>query len=57
MLVKLDGKDSPTVVNELTKNASQIASELYKSLTWGKGTEKCMAQRFHDGHRHSGLLL
>jgi IS30 family transposase len=39
MLVKLDGKDSPTVVNALIKNARKLPQELYKSLTWDRGTE------------------
>ena len=39
MLVKLDGKDSQTVVNALIKNASKLPQELYKSLTWDRGTE------------------
>ena len=39
MLVKLDGKDSQTVVNALIKNAQQLPQEIYKSLTWDRGTE------------------
>jgi len=39
MLVKLDGKDSQTVVNALIKNAHKLPQELYKSLTWDRGTE------------------
>ena len=39
MLVKLDGKDSQTVVNALIKNARKLPQELYKSLTWDRGTE------------------
>lgn len=39
MLVKLDGKDSQTVVNALIKNAQKLPQELYKSLTWDRGTE------------------
>lgn len=34
MLVKLDGKDSQTVVNALIKNARKLPQELYKSLNW-----------------------
>jgi IS30 family transposase len=34
MLVKLEGKDSQTVVNALIKNARKLPQELYKSLTW-----------------------
>ena len=39
MLVKLDGKDSQSVVNALIKNARKLPQELYKSLTWDRGTE------------------
>ena len=39
MLVKLDGKDSQTVANALIKNAQKLPQELYKSLTWDRGTE------------------
>jgi len=39
MLVKLDGKDTQTVVNALIKNARKLPQELYKSLTWDRGTE------------------
>jgi len=46
MLVKLDGKDSPTVVNALIKNARKLPQELYKSLTWDRGTEMHSHKRF-----------
>ena len=39
MLVKLEGKDSQTVVNALIKNARKLPQELYKSLTWDRGIE------------------
>ncbi len=39
MLVKLEGKDSQTVVNALIKHARKLPQELYKSLTWDRGTE------------------
>jgi IS30 family transposase len=39
MLVKLEGKDSRTVVKALVKNARKLPQELYKSLTWDRGTE------------------
>lgn len=39
MLLKLDGKDSQSVVNALIKNARKLPQELYKSLTWDRGTE------------------
>lgn len=39
MLVKLEGKDSQSVVNALIKNARKLQQELYKSLTWDRGTD------------------
>ncbi|MDT8993122.1 IS30 family transposase [Curvibacter sp. APW13] len=46
MLVKLNGKDSQTVVNALIKNASKLPQELYKSLTWDRGTEMHAHKQF-----------
>lgn len=46
MLVKLDGKDSQTVVNALIKNAQKLPQELYKSLTWDRGTEMHAHKQF-----------
>jgi len=46
MLVKLDGKDSQTVVSALIKNARKLPQELYKSLTWDRGTEMHGHKRF-----------
>ena len=46
MLVKLEGKDSQTVVNALIKNARKLPQELYKSLTWDRGTEMHGHKRF-----------
>ena len=46
MLVKLDGKDSQTVVDALIKNARKMPQELYKSLTWDRGTEMHGHKRF-----------
>ena len=37
MLVKVNGKDTETVVNALIKNARKLPQELYKSLTWDRG--------------------
>jgi len=39
MLVKLDGKDSETVIKALVKQAHKLPQELYKSLTWDRGSE------------------
>ena len=46
MLVKLEGKDSQTVVNALIKNARKLPQELYKSLTWDRGTEMHAHKQF-----------
>lgn len=46
MLVKLDGKDSQTVVSALIKNARKLPQELYKSLTWDRGTEMHAHKQF-----------
>jgi IS30 family transposase len=46
MLVKLEGKDSQTVVTALIKNARKLPQELYKSLTWDRGTEMHAHKRF-----------
>lgn len=46
MLVKLDGKDSQTVVNALIKSARKLPQELYKSLTWDRGTEMHAHKKF-----------
>ena len=46
MLVKLDGKDTETVVNALIKNARKLPQELYKSLTWDRGKEMAGHKRF-----------
>jgi len=46
MLVKLEGKDSQTVVNALIKHARKLPQELYKSLTWDRGTEMHGHKRF-----------
>ncbi len=39
MLAKVDGKDSATVVQALIKQARKLPTELYKSLTWDRGSE------------------
>lgn len=46
MLIKINGKDTETVVNVLIKNAHNLPSELYKSLTWDRGKEMADHQRF-----------
>ena len=39
MLAKVNGRDSETVINALIKQAHQLPKELYKSLTWDRGSE------------------
>ena len=39
MLVKLDGKDTQTVVSALIKQVKRLPIELRKSLTWDRGSE------------------
>lgn len=46
MLVKLDGKDTQTVVNALVKHARKLPEELYRSLTWDRGKEMAGHKRF-----------
>ena len=46
MLVRLTGKDSETVVNALIKHACKLPQELYKSLTWDRGSEMAEHHRF-----------
>lgn len=46
MLVKVDGKDTETVVNALIKNARRLPKELYRSLTWDRGKEMAAHRRF-----------
>ncbi len=46
MLAKVSSKDSETVINALIKQARKLPNELYKSLTWDRGTEMADHQRF-----------
>ena len=46
MLAKVNGKDSETVINALIKQAHKLPRELYKSLTWDRGSEMANHQRF-----------
>lgn len=46
MLVKVASKDSATVANALIKHARKLPQELYKSLTWDRGTEMADHKRF-----------
>lgn len=46
MLVKLSSKDSEAVVNALIRQVHTLPRELYKSLTWDRGTEMADHKRF-----------
>ena len=46
MLAKLENKRTETVVTALINQAHELPSELYKSLTWDRGTEMAQHQRF-----------
>ena len=46
MLVKVNSKDTETVINALTKQARKLPRELYKSLTWDRGKEMADHKRF-----------
>jgi IS30 family transposase len=46
MLVRLKRKDTKTVINALIKQAHKLPRELYKSLTWDRGSELADHTRF-----------
>ena len=46
MLMKVASKDTATVINALIKNARKLPQELYKSLTWDRGSEMADHKRF-----------
>jgi len=46
MLAKVSGKDTETVINALVKQAHSLPKELYRSLTWDRGSEMADHQRF-----------
>ena len=46
MLAKLKGKDTESVISALIKQANKLPTELYKSLTWDRGSEMSDHQRF-----------
>jgi IS30 family transposase len=46
MLAKVEGKDSRTVIDALIKQARKLPSELYRSLTWDRGSEMADHPRF-----------
>lgn len=46
MLVKVERKDTQTVVNALIQNARELPTELYRTLTWDRGKELADHRRF-----------
>jgi IS30 family transposase len=46
MMAKVASKDTETVVDALIKNARKLPQELYKSLTWDRGSEMADHKRF-----------
>ena len=46
MLVKLDGKDTATVVEALSQQVRKLPHELRRSLTWDRGTEMAAHKKF-----------
>ena len=46
MLAKVKNKDTNSVIAALIKHAHKLPNELYKSLTWDRGTEMAGHQRF-----------
>ena len=46
MLVRVKSKDTLTVINALIKHAHKLPRELYKSLTWDRGSEMADHQKF-----------
>ena len=46
MLAKIKKKDTKHVIDALIKHAHKLPAELYKSLTWDRGTEMADHQRF-----------
>ncbi len=46
MLAKVDSKDTEAVINALIKQAHKLPRELYKSLTWDRGSEMADHRRF-----------
>jgi len=46
MLAKVKSKDTETLINALIKHAHKLPIELYKSLTWDRGSEMADHKRF-----------
>lgn len=46
MLAKVTNKDTDSVISALIKQSKKLPAELYKSLTWDRGSEMAGHQRF-----------
>ena len=46
MLVRVKRRDTETVINALIRHAHKLPRELYKTLTWDRGSEMAAHQRF-----------
>ena len=46
MLIKVDGKDTATVVGALTRHVRKLPQELRRSLTWDRGKEMADHKKF-----------
>jgi IS30 family transposase len=46
MLAKVKNKDSESVISALIKQSKKLPIELYKSLTWDRGTEMARHRKF-----------
>jgi len=46
MLMKVNSRDTETVISALIKHARKLPRELYKSLTWDRGKEMADQQKF-----------
>ncbi|MFC1605815.1 IS30 family transposase [Pseudomonadota bacterium] len=46
LLARVESKDTETVINALIKQAHKLPRELYKSLTWDRGSEMADHKRF-----------
>lgn len=46
VLVKVDGKDTTTVINALSRQVKELPAVLRKSLTWDRGMELAYHKRF-----------
>ena len=46
MLVKVNGKDTASVVTALTKQVRNLPAELRRSLTWDRGMKLAEHKRF-----------